>query len=46
MVIVSTTNTAPVAEAGPDQSMKIAGSIIQLDGTKSYDADGDPLLTY
>jgi len=42
--IVSTTNTPPVAEAGPDQSVRQTGQIINLDGSTSYDADGDPLL--
>ncbi len=44
-VIVSTNNTAPVADAGPDQSLIIVGSTVYLDGTKSYDDDGDP-FTY
>lgn len=42
--IVSTTNTPPVAEAGPDQSVRQTGQVIHLDGSTSYDADGDPLL--
>jgi len=37
-------NTAPVANAGPNQSVNI-GSLVQLNGSASTDADGDP-LTY
>ncbi len=44
-VTISTTNTAPVADAGPDQAVTVIGSLIQLDGSKSYDPDGDP-ITY
>ena len=35
-------NTAPVANAGPDQTM-LAGDTVQLDGSGSGDADGDVL---
>lgn len=42
---VVASNTAPIAEAGPDQSITVVGSIVQLDGTQSYDNDGDP-ITY
>ncbi len=43
-VVVTTTpgNTAPVADAGLDQTGSV-GDTIQLDGTNSSDADGDPL---
>jgi hypothetical protein len=44
-VIISTTNVAPVANAGPDQGGKAPGSLITLDGSASHDANGDP-LTY
>ena len=44
-VLVSTTNTPPVAEAGPAQSIAVLGTTVQLDGTQSYDDDGDP-FTY
>lgn len=44
-VIVSTFNTAPVADAGPDQAIIEIGTTVQLDGTQSYDDDGDP-ITY
>ena len=37
-------NTAPVANAGTDQNAK-EGTLIMLDGSKSFDADND-LLTY
>ena len=37
-------NVAPLAEAGPDQTV-LVGEIIALDGSTSSDADGDP-LTY
>ena|SRR5215472_15571595 len=44
-VIVSTTNTPPVASAGPNQHVTQIGATIQLDGSQSYDLDEDP-LTY
>ncbi|MDS4041712.1 MAG: PKD domain-containing protein, partial [Candidatus Competibacter sp.] len=43
-VTVSTENTAPVANAGPDQSARVE-STVTLDGSGSTDADGNP-LTY
>lgn len=43
-VMVDTTNSPPVANAGPDQTV-IPGSTVQLDGSQSMDADGDT-LTY
>lgn len=43
-VTVSTVNSAPVADAGPDQTAAL-GASVTLDGTKSFDVDGDP-LTY
>jgi len=42
-VTISTGNTPPVADAGPDQAT--AGGTVTLDGSGSYDADLDP-LTY
>jgi hypothetical protein len=45
LVTISTTNTAPVAEAGPDQAITLLGTLVQLDGTQSYDPDGDE-ITY
>ncbi|HEY9422978.1 MAG TPA: PKD domain-containing protein, partial [Thermoanaerobaculia bacterium] len=44
-VLVSTGNVPPVAIAGPDQAIVLVGTTVQLDGSGSYDADGDP-LTY
>lgn len=41
---ISTENTAPTADAGSAQTV-IRGSIVVLDGSRSADADGDP-LTY
>jgi len=43
-VVVSTDNTAPVADAGPDQSAAV-NEVVTLDGTRSSDVDGDA-LTY
>jgi hypothetical protein len=42
-VVVSTVNSKPVAEAGPDQAVSVRGTTIHLDGTESYDPDGDPI---
>ena len=41
-VVISTTNSAPVANAGRDQTAVI-GSTVQLDGTRSTDFDGNRL---
>jgi hypothetical protein len=38
-------NNPPVSEAGPDQAVIVIGTVVQLDGTQSYDEDGDP-ITY
>ena len=37
------TNTAPVANAGPDQPSVVTGASVTLDGTGSSDPDGDTL---
>ena len=41
-VTITTGNSAPVAEAGPEQTVAI-GATVQLDGSQSRDADGNPL---
>jgi hypothetical protein len=43
-VTAATANSAPVANAGPDQNIA-TGSLVTLDGSGSSDADSDP-LTY
>jgi len=42
-VTISTTNSPPVASAGPDQTVTHIDAAIQLDGSQSYDPDGDPI---
>jgi RHS repeat-associated protein len=44
IVIISTLNSSPVAEAGADQSGTV-NTVIHLDGSQSHDVDGNP-LTY
>lgn len=44
-VTISTRNVSPVADAGPDQLIIEIGSTVCLDGTQSYDPDGDD-ITY
>lgn len=43
-VLLNAVNVAPVANAGADQSVSV-GQIVQLNGSASSDADGDP-ITY
>ena len=42
-VFISTFNTPPVADAGEDQAIIVVGSTVTLDGTQSYDIDGDTI---
>lgn len=42
-LVISTTNVAPVANAGTDQAIMRVNGTVQLDGTASYDPDGDPI---
>lgn len=35
----------PIAAAGPDQSITVIGTTVELDGSESYDPEGDP-ITY
>ncbi len=44
-VVISTSNTRPVANAGPDQTVA-QGATVSLDGTGSSDANGDPLTFF
>lgn len=41
-VTISTVNSAPIANAGADQSV-FMGAIVMLDGSGSSDPDGDPI---
>ncbi len=43
-VTITTTNTPPVANAGPNQALMV-GATVTLDGSQSSDADNDP-ITY
>ena len=41
-VTINTINSVPVADAGDDQSVEV-GNVANLDGSDSFDADGDAL---
>jgi PKD repeat protein len=42
-VTVNTYNTPPIADAGVDQVFILTGSLVLLDGSGSYDDDGDDI---
>ncbi len=42
-VKISTTNSGPIANAGPDQTVRL-NSLVTLNGSDSKDPDGDPLI--
>ena len=44
-VVISTINSVPVADAGIDQAISSLGTQVMLDGSASFDDDGDS-LTY
>ena len=44
-VTISTSNTPPVADAGPDQTVALF-DLVQLNGSGSFDADANPLTVF
>jgi hypothetical protein len=44
-ITVNNINRPPVADAGSDQVLEVVGEFVTLDGSRSYDDDGDT-LTY
>ena len=43
IVLITSNNVAPVANAGPDQGGKLPRALITLDGSQSSDGDSDSL---
>lgn len=43
LVHISTVNSIPAADAGPDQAVTLVGQNVTLDGSQSWDQDGDPI---
>lgn len=46
LIVISTYNTTPVADASVDQNVTVAGDIVTLDASGSFDEDGDSLIYY
>ncbi|MHC4461352.1 MAG: PKD domain-containing protein [Planctomycetota bacterium] len=44
-VLINTYNAPPIADAGPDQTIIVLGTTVELNGSQSYDAEGDG-ITY
>jgi hypothetical protein len=44
IVVITTENRAPMADAGEDQAVVVLGTTISLDGTGSFDPDGDDII--
>lgn len=42
-VTITTSNSSPVADAGPDQNLILLGTDVSLDGRQSYDPDSDEI---
>lgn len=43
-VTISTLNSSPVADAGLDQAITVIGTTVHLNGSQSYDPDGQPII--
>jgi hypothetical protein len=44
-IALAQSETAPIANPGPDRTVH-AADIITLDGSRSFDRDGDPIIKY